>query len=488
MRRGAAAWCQRICRNPPPCLEPPPIRIPLALPISFPNRTGGPDGGALQPVSLSEVADALGTLGLFVFALTAWMSPLANHLALGLCLLALILSREARSTLAGDPVFRYGLIFGFYLLAQTLWGVAQFPETLPRQMMDCGKWCLLAFGFFVIGWWLRADPRRINLVLLAAVLGLGLGLLDQARWRDLLAFRTGDQTGFQMTAGCSGLISATVILGLLLFSGRVLGAPVGPWRKGLRIAAWGIGVYLSAYMLIASQSRTAWGAVLIVFPAVLGYRYFWIVRAQGASPRRLPLMHLLILGLMAGGLWLNKDSLLNRIGPDREAVATIMQGEEDRLPQLPESSLKYRYQVQKFGLEKWLERPWLGWGTGSTRHLIATSGRPGLWNKAAGRWISHLHSAYLEILVRFGLVGAALIAVGIWKVGTKLREAELRCRLPDDYFLLLLGSLGLTAIWASNVFQLLADQWRAYWLLLMGLGYTFALHPVSPQRKTENPA
>lgn len=434
------------------------------------------------------MADALGTLSVFGFALTAWMSPSASGLALGLCLLALVLSREARSALAGDPAFRYALIFGLYLLAQTVLGVVRFPETLSRQMTDCGNWLVLTFGFFVIGWWLRADPRRINLVLMAAALGLWLGLLGQARWRDLLAFRTGGQTGFQMTAGCSGLISATVMLGLLLFSGRIIGAPVRPWQKAVRIAAWSGGVYLSAYMLIASQSRTAWGAVLIVFPAVLGYRYFRTARARGTAPRRPPLAHLLILGLLAGGLWLNKEALLNRIGPDREAVATILRGQEERLPQLPESSLKYRYQVQKFGLEKWLERPWLGWGTGSTRHLIATSGRPGLWNHTVGHWVNHLHSAYLEILVRFGLLGVALLAVGAWKIRGRLNATEFRRRMPEDYLLFFLGSLGLTAIWASNVFQLLTVYWRPYWLLLLGLGYTFALHPPSPQRKTEYPA
>jgi O-antigen ligase len=434
---------------------------------------------ALRPVSHAEIADNFGYLGLVAFALTAWISPSGNWVALGLCLFALALSPSARSALRRDPLGRCGLVFGLYLLAQTVWGVVLFPETLERQLLDCGKWLLMLFGFLATAWWLKGDLRRISLVLMAAALGLWLGLLRHAQWPDLAAFRTERQTGFQMSAGCSGLISATAMLGLLLFAGRLFRAPGRSWQVGLRILVWLAGMYLSAYMLVASQSRTAWGASLIVFPAIIGYRYYRTVRRQGLSLRGLPYLPILAFALLAGGIVLNGDSILRRISPDKETVAMIWQGKGDRLPF---SSIKYRYHVQKFGVEKWLERPLMGWGTGSTRYLIRSSGRSELWNLDTGAWMAHLHSAYLEILVRFGLVGAALFAAGAWIWGKAMVGAGLPGRLPEDYLLFFLGSLGLTAIWALNVFQLMTDEWRAYWLLSMGLGYTFVLHAGKPSR------
>lgn len=439
-------------------------------------------------LSRAAVVDICGSLGVFAFALTAWLSPIANNLALGLIVVALAVSPRARCELPRDPVFRFFLIFAAYLLVQTAWGIARFPETAMQQVTDYGKWLLL-FGFLAIAWWLRADSKRIDRVLMAAALGLWIGLLGHAEWSNILAFRTGNQTGFRMSAACSGLVSATAILGLLLSSERIFLTTIPVWRRGSRMLVWGIGAYLSTYMLIASQSRTTWVAVAVVFPAVLGYRYFFSLRRRGLSAARFPYLLLVFAGLMGGGVWLNKDSLIRRIGPDEEVVLTILRGQDSRLPKLPESSIKYRYQIQKFGLEKWLERPWTGWGTGSTKHLIAASGRPGLWNTASGHWINHLHSAYLEILVRFGLFGTSLLAVGAWLSARKLWTGELARRMHGDHFLLFLGALGMVAIWASNVFQILTDPWRAYWLLLMGLGYTYVLHPATnPVRSKGSPA
>jgi O-antigen ligase len=438
---------------------------------------------SLRPVSHAEIADSFGYLGLIVFALTAWVSPQGNWAALGLCLFAFALSPAARQALRRDPLGRYGLVFGLYLLAQTAWGVALFPDTLARQLLDFGRWLLLLFGFLAIAWWLHADLRRINLTLMAAALSLGLGLSRRVQWSDLAAFRAEHQTGFQMSAGCSGLISATVMLGLLLFAGRLLRAPGRRWQVGLRVLAWLAGMYLSAYMLVASQSRTAWGASLIVFPAIIGYRYYRAVRRQGWSLRGLPYLPLVAFALLVGGIAINGDSILRRISPDKETVAMIWQGKDDRLPF---SSIKYRYHVQKFGIEKWLERPLTGWGTGSPRYLIRSSGRSELWNLDTKAWMVHLHSAYLEILVRFGLAGAALFAAGAWIWGRAVAGAGLPDRLPEDYRLFWLGSLALTALWALNVFQLMTGEWRAYWLLTMGLGYTFVLHAGKPSDTSQS--
>jgi O-antigen ligase len=143
---------------------------------------------------------------------------------------------------------------------------------------------------------------------------------------------------------------------------------------------------------------------------------------------------------------------------------------------LPESSFAYRYQVYKFGLEKWLERPWLGWGTAASRPLIAASGRPELYNHQFGQWMANMHNAYLEILVRFGVVGAALFAAGLWQLVGALRAARRLRRLPEDYWLFLTASLVMTGIWGFGSHFLL-EPWRGYWLLLAGVIYSYALHP-----------
>lgn len=427
----------------------------------------------LQPVSRAELAEGFGALGVTLFAVTAWSTPLGNRIALGLCLAALALSPEARAALYRDSFCRYAVMLVVYLVAETLWGATLFPETLERQLLDLATLVLLLLGFLAVAWWLQGSLARINRVLALAALGLWVGLIPHAQLRDVLTFRTGDQTGFQMSAGCSGLISASVILGLLLFAEPWLTLSRKPWQIALRGLVWAAGLYLSAYMLVASQSRTAWLAAGILFPLVFCYRYYRNYRYRGFSLRQLPYLPVMVVVIFAAGVAANGESIWRRIGPDRETAQKILQGHDQTLPY---SSLKFRFHAQKFGLNKWLERPLMGWGTGSSKHLIATSGRPELWVAQAGNWVSHLHNTYLELLVRFGLLGMVLLSVAVWRLAVAFRAVQRAGWLPSDHVLLVAGCLGMAAIWGLTVFQLMTEEWRAYWSMVMGVGYTFVLN------------
>jgi O-antigen ligase len=420
----------------------------------------------------ARAVEGLGWAGMAGFALTAWINPSISQMALGISALALLASPAARTALRGDPAFRFALLFTLYLAGTAVWGRLQFPESGGLQFGFLGRWAFL-FGFLIIAWWLKGDLRRINGVWLLAVAGLFYGLWRHADPADLLAFRTGRQTGFQMKAPVSGLISASVMLGLLLFAGRLfrggrgLGAllPALPWLAGL---------FLCAYGLVASQSRITWIAAALVFPVALGFFYYRSIRQGTRLNPRLLMLPLLALALVLGGISVNSNTILGRIGPDRDTAAMILRG-DDR--PLPVSSWKYRYLVQKFGLEKWLEKPLAGWGAGSTKPLIRSADRPELFNETAGQWMGHTHNTYLEILVRFGLLGVAAFAAGAWIVGRRCAEG-LR-RMPVDYRLWLLGSGALTALWSAANFGLTVNHWphwSAYWLLLMGVAYTFVLH------------
>lgn len=427
---------------------------------------------ALFPACRANVTDCAGWLGLATFALSAWSLALTNQLALELCVVACLFSPIARSALSAEKIVRWSLLGALFLLAQSVRGMILLPETAQRQWLECGKWLLL-FGFPVIGWWLNADPRRIDRVLCLALFGFLAGMLRHADWRNVARFHTGWQTGFQMDAATSGLISATAILGLLIFFPRILGRPQSGSHIRLKLFAWLAGLYLATYILVASQSRITWLGAAIVLPAVLGYRYVRSRRSVKPPARFMPALALLVLAMLGGGIMLNADTFLRRTGQDIGVVTAIVQ---DKTSNLPESSFSYRYHVQKFGLEKWLEKPLLGWGTGSPRVLIESSGRVELYNRPFGRWMRQMHNAYLEILVRFGVLGAGLFVIGIWHLVRSLAAARRRGKMPEDYWLFLAGAFALTGLWGfTNTF--LWDAMRAYWLLLAGLGYTFVIHP-----------
>jgi O-antigen ligase len=83
----------------------------------------------------------------------------------------------------------------------------------------------------------------------------------------------------------------------------------------------------------------------------------------------------------------------------------------------------------------------------------------------------HLHNSYLELLVRFGLVGAALAAVLLGLLFRATWRAWRQGVLPEDHALWLVGTLAFTAVWCLTDFRSQHHDWRYFWLLLAGSAY-----------------
>jgi O-antigen ligase len=223
---------------------------------------------------------------------------------------------------------------------------------------------------------------------------------------------------------------------------------------------------------------------------------YW--RADGHKGRswglRLGVVGFLIFGwgtLVVGNL----TTVINRLMQEREMFVAAWRGDLDAVPTV---GFGVRVHTFRFGVTKWLERPLFGWGPGSTEYLISHSGLPQLrhselvdreWQERLD-WLDHLHNTYLEILVRFGLVGAFLMfgALGLLAKGLWLARRE--GRVPVDYAWFLTGALGLIALWSLSDFRLLHPDWRSYWILTGGIIATFRIPrglPESPSGDTSAP-
>ena len=425
----------------------------------------------------SPLAEALAELGLMVFALTAWLSPAANRWALGLCGFALLLAPDARARALRQPPFLAALLFLLFVALEATHGARLLPGSAASQWTGIDEWIILP-GFLIIGWWLKADLRRINRFLGFALAGLMLGLLHSADWVEVLRFHAERQTGFDLPAQTSGLIAASALLGLLLFAPRILGAGATRRHTWVRRLTWLLGLYLCAYLVVVSQSRGTWLAAAIVFVWAFGSR---AVRAAGdgdVPDRRLPrvLGAALIVGLLAAGMLRNADSFLKRTAPDLDTATAILSG---KTPDPAHTSFSYRYSVQKFGWGKFLERPLFGWGAGSSRPLIEASALPELYNPESGRWLGRMHNAYLDIGVRFGLAGLVFLAATVGYAVRSLNEARRRAELPDDYWRFFVGALLLLLLWGVTA-TFVSPPWQAYWMVLMGVASSFGLAAPAP--------
>ena len=427
----------------------------------------------------NRTVDILGSFGLFLFAFASLLSTSGASLGLALLVGTMLLQPSAWRELRRDPLILLGVVSTLYLVARALWAMREFPETVHLQVRQARDWVGL-WLFVVVAWWLKGDLRRSGRVLLLALLGLLVGVAGHLFTHGHILW-SGQRTGFHLRAIAFGLYSGTAILGLGILAPRIWGNKDDVTHFAIRVGLWLISLAALVQGLIMTQSRGAWMAAALVIPPVTLLRYLSAATRRSWSWRRR-------LGFAASALLiatvlvlLNLRIISTRLSQEREVFAAAWRGDFDAVPT---SGLGVRVHTLRFGLVKWLERPLLGWGPGSTEYLISRSGLPELRHSEWGEggwvqghaWLDHLHNTYLEILVRFGLVGCLLMVIVLGALVRGTWIAYRAGRLPSDYVWFLAGSLALISIWSLSDFRLLHPDWRSYWIILGGVVATFRWH------------
>jgi O-antigen ligase len=101
------------------------------------------------------------------------------------------------------------------------------------------------------------------------------------------------------------------------------------------------------------------------------------------------------------------------------------------------------------------QKPWFGWGMDSTRDLGQTLG-PGVFIPL------HAHSSSLQVWVELGLVGAAILAVGLGYGAWRLGRA-----LANDRFAAAVCAAVMGAAWLS--WQLSFSLWQEWYVGAVGI-------------------
>ncbi|TVQ87603.1 MAG: hypothetical protein EA400_11170 [Chromatiaceae bacterium] len=333
---------------------------------------------------------------------------------------------------------------------------------------------------------LGGNERRLVRLLLLALLGLLLGILWRQDWAllgsDLQRFMISRQ-GFGFPAIVFALFAGTALLGLLVLRERCWGQCGGPHR-GQRWLLWVLAILAIAQVFVLALSRGAWLAFLVTLglAAVLHWRQRLQQRRQarqyhpngsaaGApAPQRPARALALALALLVIGL--NAGPIVDRLGQEWDEVQAILDSGEAFMPS---SSLGYRWQAQWFGLARWRERPWLGWGPGASPLLLARHADEGFLVKDDAS-LRHLHNTYLEVLVQLGLIGLLLWLALLLALLRGLAAAVTASRLSPDLGRFLGLALVFMAVWGLFDFHALSQAWRGYWALLAGSALSFALY------------
>jgi O-antigen ligase len=403
----------------------------------------------------------VGTAGLYLFAASAWLSPAAARVALGLMLLAaLAQARELAWTLARSPV----------AAATGLWGAAVLlsyatagPVAAAAAHAEAATKLMWLSAFLLVAWWVRGDPRRVWTVLGLALAGFLLRRGLYLPRIELGWLTAGMRTGLGLPEIATATYSLIGLAGLLLASPRfwhwtgTLGR--GPAAVALR-AGWACAGLFLVLLVLVSQSRAVWILALGALPLLAG----WLVLGVGTRRLALTLLAVVLLAGLLLGYW---DSIAARFAEDAGAFRAVVSGDWEAVPY---TSGGLRVHLWRLGVEWWLQAPWLGQGPAALPALIGATGVPALLP------LDDVHNVALDLLVRLGLVGLTAYLAMLGLVLGGWFRAHRSGRVPRDLFLVVLAALALDALVGLTNCRTLSTDWKFFWLLLAGSAASFALH------------
>lgn len=420
------------------------------------------------PGAIRNRRPAIARVLIFVFAFTAWSLTAPANIALALLVALFLLDvpghwRELRR----EPAFLLLVGVAAVTTLLALRAALLFPATALDQWLGLSAW-ISPFLFFPVAWWVRLEPERVWDLLLAAALGLALGVVRKTDWSLMPQVLDGLRYDFGFAALGLAFIAAVLLVGLLLFRARILGLRVRERpRPMLGWAIWGLGLAFPFGLLLATQSRGAammLGAAgtLYALGQARGHR-----REAGPTPRQVRLAiasGVLLLFFAVVLLWSTKGRQMEdwQALTDTEAELSYT------------GSVAIRLNLLEVGLKTFAERPLLGFGPGTstTEFLVPQQLVPvGAYHLAHVPAASHLHSVPLEILTRFGLVGVLIAAL---LLGVLLRAYRGLWQDPplasDLRAFLTLGGV-MTLLYCIYDFRIVNLDLRFFFILFFGLLY-----------------
>jgi len=407
--------------------------------------------------------ERLRRLGLDVTALSLFSAPAGVSVGLGLVVLTFLLALARRPLWPLSAGVVLAVVFVGYVLV--LGVVGDYPGGTPAVRMEAAAQWAQLLVFVPVAYVLAGDQARLLRLLGLALVGLILGALWRLDWA-LLFTDTGAfverRPGFGFPANVAALFSGTALLGLVMLRQRWWRAR-GP--RALWLGLWWLALLLVAQGFLLSLSRGAWLALVLT----LALGLLWTARtsASQAPPRwTLP-----VTGIIVVLLLLYAGPMAERFAAEWGSVQAMLAGDIDYAP---ESSLSQRWHAQRFGLHAWLSQPWLGWGPGAARALLAASDDPSLMVIGYGP-LKHLHNTYLEVLVQLGLLGLLFWLGLFWLLLRSVFQARRARRIDADVTRFLALALVYLMLWSLFDFHAMQQVWRAYWALLAGAALSVGL-------------
>lgn len=420
-------------------------------------------------------------LGWRCFQLGVFVLPASALFAVVFLLVALIQGSRRRSSWWQDRVNRVLAAVAALMLtgaAAVTLRSQELPSYAPSlAWLGLFNWLPFFWGFWGFQPYVADGParRRVALAMVAGtvpVVVTGLGQLWFG-WHGPWQILGGSviwhlQEGGRPEGRLSGLFDyANITAAWLSLSWPLLLAALFAcgrrWRQGLAGSGWRLLVVLAlaaaqAAALYLTDSRNAWGAMLLAVPLVVGPgRWLWL----------LPLLLLALLPVALATLP-GVPSVLQ--DPARDLVPQSIWGRLNDLNHQGHRKLA-SLRITQWSVAAGLiaERPWLGWGAAAFSVIYPLR---------TGRWHGHTHNIAVDLAVTFGLpVALLMVGLVLWLLIRGMRLGMASGPVFERAWWA--SVLVLAALHASDIPTYDSRLNIAGWILLAGLR-CWAFRPAPP--------
>jgi hypothetical protein len=376
--------------------------------------------------------DAAGLLGLYLFSFGVFYRTLLVHE--GLVLMALAFALRLKTLEKGvlrEPLFILSVAFLMFLLIRTYYTATEFKDY--QSLIFEGMLKSIQFGFFVVfvvGFWMNRHPGRWNELIIALFTGHLVRVLRNFDWNTYYEgfdhiWNGATRLRVGSTVNRFGLWSAVILFGCVILYRHIWGSCTQNYKfiYWSRIFFWALVTILAGAGLVFSQSRSAWLAAVLVTPLILFYQFYPMKKFQ-TKPAVIIGVLLVVLSFMTNlPVVVEKRLFLSTNLSDNDNI-------EERL-------LLYR-----LFWERWKERPWFGYGPGTSEIIIKQAG--GEHAEAGIR--EHFHNFALDIMVHLGIVGILFYSSSFYLIFRQLFFGQKLGCIDRNYFWFALVGLILMII------------------------------------------
>ena len=434
-----------------------------------------------SPVEIEGLADRMGIAGLYIFSFGAWLHKSVAITGLTLMLLATLLNWKAIwGTVKHSSLTWVTISVGIYLLARTFLSFSSDSDHAHLHLKDGLRFFYLC-GFLLIAWHMKADQKRMLSVFGIAFSGFIIARLWYFDW----SFSSVEpwwklRQGLGLPEIAFGYYAATAMLGLLIFSPRIVELFKSFFGRIMISLLLILLIAMSAQGVVFSHSRSVWASLLVIMPILWVASWPYLKRINKTARW---ILLTVLLSSTALLIYLNQDAFFSRITLEQETYTHLLSGDFDQIQTSNEygqgNSVGVRLLMFKTGMEYWQDSPLFGKGPAASKIFLGNS------HDEFFSQLNDWHNGPIDILVRYGLTGLILLTLCLWmtlRAGWSTYQDK---RIDSDIFLFLACGMALIVLSMLTNFRMLNSDWR-YWLFLFsGAMTSFELHRQNTQVKRD---